>query len=144
MGTESLKQTYLGMISRCYYPSYAEYYLYGGCGIKVCDRWRFGDGHGLSGFDCFAADMAPKINPHFVLDRIENTKEYSPQNCRWASRAAAYRNRRTATEVLRMMPERYLEQFKASRARRYCALVKKAEDEEREAAAKGRPKNKSA
>jgi hypothetical protein len=132
------------MISRCYYPSNDEYYSYGGCGITVCDRWRFGDGHGLNGFDCFAADMAPKINPRFQLDRIDNVGEYSPENCRWASRAAAYRNRRTATQILRMMSESALEEFKTVRARRYFELVKKAQKEERVAALKGRQKNKSA
>jgi hypothetical protein len=41
-----------GMISRCYNPNAGNYKNYGGRGITVCDRWRFG-GDGKSGRELF-------------------------------------------------------------------------------------------
>jgi hypothetical protein len=40
------------MISRCYNPNAGNYKNYGGRGITVCDRWRFG-GDGKSGRELF-------------------------------------------------------------------------------------------
>jgi hypothetical protein len=57
------------MIRRCYDQGQMNFYSYGGRGITVCDRWRFGEA-GKSGFECFLADMGPRP-PGLTLDRIE-------------------------------------------------------------------------
>jgi hypothetical protein len=76
---------------RCHSPTHQSFFRYGARGIAMCDRWRDGDG-GLSGFECFIADMG--LRPEGgTLDRIDNDKGYSPDNCRWVSMKVQGRNR---------------------------------------------------
>lgn len=80
--------SYSAMLSRCYILSNPSYNRYGGKGIKVCDRWR-----GPYGFENFIKDMGRKPNydklpsgfPLYSLDRVNNSKSYSPNNCKWST-----------------------------------------------------------
>lgn len=87
-----LFDTWRGMIDRCYRPSVINYPYYGGRGITVCDRWR-----GVNGFDNFVEDMREKPEPSHTLDRIDNDKNYSPENCKWSSKAEQSWKRRLFT-----------------------------------------------
>lgn len=74
------------MIQRCLNINDANYQSYGAAGITVCERWKT--------FANFFRDMGPCPSA-LTLDRIDNTKGYEPSNCRWATRAQQYRNRRS-------------------------------------------------
>ena len=74
------------MIDRCERPGKC-WESYGGRGIKVCNRWRHN-------FLAFLADMGRKPSPGLTLDRKNNDKNYSPSNCRWATRSEQAQNKR--------------------------------------------------
>ena len=81
------------MICRCYREKNSNFKYYGGRGIEVCDRWRFGE-EGMSGHKCFIADMGPPPTHKHQIDRVDNDGNYEPGNVRWATPKENINNRR--------------------------------------------------
>ena len=78
------------MKNRCSNVKDKNYHNYGGRGIKVCARWQ-------NSFENFYADMGPS-EKHLSIDRIDNDKGYSKDNCRWATMIQQANNRRPAKQ----------------------------------------------
>ena len=85
---------FMNMKSRCHQASDPDYIRYGAKGVAVCDRWRYGQ-DGKTGFECFLADMGLPPFEKATIDRIDGSKGYGPDNCRWASSKDQGNNRRT-------------------------------------------------
>lgn len=80
-----LYQTWVGLRSRCNRPADSNYPFYGAKGVTVCDRWN-------TSFTAFLEDMGERPSSHHSIDRIDGSKGYEPNNCRWASPQRQQRN----------------------------------------------------
>lgn len=78
------------MKQRCLNKRNSAYEYYGGRGITVCKRWL----EKPDGFHNFLEDMGPRPEG-CSLDRIDNDKGYSKDNCRWANQSIQSYNQRS-------------------------------------------------
>lgn len=83
-----LYRIYHNMLNRCYYEHNDNYKWYGNKGIKVCAEWK-------NSFEAFLL-WANKhgYTENLTLDRIDSTKDYSPENCRWVTIKRQQNNRK--------------------------------------------------
>jgi hypothetical protein len=91
-------RAWINMRTRCENPRTPEYENYGGRGIRVCDRWRYGT-KAVRAYECFLADMGPRPSSEHSLDRINVNGNYEPGNCRWVVRSVQMRNTRVNRTV---------------------------------------------
>ena len=71
-------RTWADMKDRCSNPKNNNFHRYGGRGIKVAREW-------VDSFETFLKDMGKRPSKDLSLDRINNDKGYSKNNCRWAT-----------------------------------------------------------
>lgn len=95
------------MVGRCNNPANDAFANYGGRGITVCDAWMT--------FEGFYSDMGERPDG-MTLDRRDNSRGYSPDNCRWTTRKVQANNTRRNVVVeiqngQRMTLTEYCESF---------------------------------
>jgi len=88
---EPVYSVYHQMRGRCNNSSHPYFSYYGGRGIKVCPEWE-------NSFKQFLEDMGPPPAGK-SLDRIDNDQDYTPTNCRWATKKQQQNNRRNTIHV---------------------------------------------
>jgi hypothetical protein len=95
------------MKQRCLNPAFIGYKHYGGRGIKIHAPWLE--------FENFFRDMGECPSDR-SLDRIDVDGDYSPSNCRWATRQEQANNKQTTTYFEYMGEKRSLQ----SLAKQFC------------------------
>ena len=93
MNKNAHKPTYISwhnMKSRCLYKSMGNYERYGAKGVTFDPRWNE--------YKYFLEDMGERPDG-MTLDRIDSSKGYSKENCRWATPAQQQANRKNCMHL---------------------------------------------
>ena len=88
LSSTKLYGAWRGMKQRCYYTKHDSYSNYGARGVTVCDEWR----NSFKAYSDWALSNGYKEG--LQIDRIDNYKGYSPENCRWVTQKENNKNKR--------------------------------------------------
>lgn len=81
------------MKERCYRMTHQYYNYYGGKGIEVCEEWK----NSFKNFYEWAINNG--YQDDLTLDRMDNNKDYMPNNCKWSTQIEQANNRTNNIEV---------------------------------------------
>lgn len=93
MSNSRIYSIYYNMKRRCNNQNDKRFADYGGRGIKICEEWT----------DSFPAFLEWSLSNGYTenssIDRIDNEKGYSPDNCRWTTMEEQRNNRRNTISI---------------------------------------------
>lgn len=104
-GKNRLYAVWVSMKQRCTNPKHPQWAGYGGRGIAVCEAWS-------ADYPTFRTwSQENGYTDGLTLDRIDNDKGYSPENCRWVTRLVNNNNTRTNHRIEAFGEEQTLAQW---------------------------------
>ena len=109
------------MKGRCHRENTQAFPSYGGRGIAVCDEWKTD----FSAFYEWA--MANGYRDDLTIDRIDNDKEYSPNNCRWVATEIQANNKRSNVVIEYKGEQHTLAEWSKILGIKYATLRKRLE-----------------
>lgn len=80
--------------ARCFSKSSHSYKAYGNLGITLCDEWN----NSLESFVKWSLENG--YNDSLSIDRIDNSKGYSPSNCRWVTDLIQAQNKNNTLTIM--------------------------------------------
>lgn len=85
-------RTWASIKQRCYNKKTSNYERYGGRGIIMSNEWKYS-------YIAFFKDMGIAPSQNHSIDRVDNSKGYSKENCRWATIEDQVRNKRNTVFI---------------------------------------------
>jgi len=98
-GTKRLCKIRESMIARCNNKQHVSFLNYSSNNIKVCDEWLTNS----SSFYTWA--LSNGYRDDLTLDRIDNSKGYFPENCRWSDKKIQSQNSSQAKLTIEKVKE---------------------------------------
>lgn len=89
-----LQSVFSSMKQRCYATYHRNYPHYGGRGIVICEEWLTGTSEAFVQWG-----LANGYAPGLQIDRRDNDKSYSPDNCRFVTPSTNNNNRSVSLRV---------------------------------------------
>lgn len=113
-------RSWRAMIKRCSNPNEDEFKHYGGRGIQICPQWL-----GADGFTTFVADLGLRPSRAYSLERVDVNGDYTPLNCRWATRFEQGQNTRRSVRFAFNGKNQTLGMWSRETGLRYGVLFKR-------------------